>query len=108
MAYSIDFRQRVLAYKEKNKLTFEQTSVHFGIAIRTLFRWANRIEPCKTRNKPPLKIFDDILRNDVAAFPDDYQWERAKRLNVSQSAIHYALRRLNITFKKKSDAPKGV
>ncbi|MBD2784507.1 transposase, partial [Xenorhabdus sp. DI] len=29
-----------------------------------------------------------------------YQWERAKRLGVSQSAIHYALKRLKITFKK--------
>ncbi|MFC6273861.1 IS630 transposase-related protein [Pseudoalteromonas fenneropenaei] len=32
-------------------------------------------------------------------FPDDYQWERAKRLNVNQPAIHYALKRLNISYK---------
>ncbi|MBD1583953.1 transposase, partial [Pseudoalteromonas sp. S16_S37] len=26
MAYSLDFRRRVFAYKEKHQLTFEQTS----------------------------------------------------------------------------------
>ncbi|WP_409202778.1 IS630 transposase-related protein [Vibrio sp. SS-MA-C1-2] len=30
--------------------------------------------------------------------PDSYQWERAKRFNVSQSAMHYALKRLYITY----------
>ncbi|MDR0218680.1 MAG: transposase, partial [Enterobacteriaceae bacterium] len=52
MGYSLDFRKRVLAYKEKHSLTFEQTSTHFEVAIRTLFRWSNKIEPCLTRHKP--------------------------------------------------------
>ncbi|MDE9590564.1 IS630 transposase-related protein, partial [Xenorhabdus bovienii] len=55
---------------------------------------------CVTRNKPPTKISDETLLIDVQNYPDDYQWERAKRLGVTQSAIHYALKRLNITFKK--------
>ena len=33
--------------------------------------------------------------------PDDYQWERAERFGVVQSAIHNALKRLKITYKKK-------
>ncbi|MBB1466575.1 hypothetical protein H5300_25590 [Vibrio sp. SG41-7] len=45
MAYSLDFRQRVFACKEKHQLTFEQTSEHFGISIATLFRWQKRLEP---------------------------------------------------------------
>ena len=108
MAYSLDFRQRVLAYKEKHSLTFQQTSAHFGIGIRTLFRWADKIEPCTTRNKPATKVDEETLRKDVQLCPDDYQWERAKRLNVTQPAIHYALKRLKITFKKNSKASKGV
>ena len=30
MGYSLDFRQRVLAYKEENEFTFEKTSEHFN------------------------------------------------------------------------------
>ncbi|MBC8954659.1 transposase [Xenorhabdus sp. PB62.4] len=53
-----------------------------------------------TRDKPPTKISDEALIMDVQNYPDDYQWERAKRLGVAQSAIHYALKRLKITVKK--------
>ncbi|WP_340622033.1 IS630 transposase-related protein [Xenorhabdus siamensis] len=100
MGDSLDFRKRVLAYKDKHSLTFEQMSAHFEISIRTLFRWSHKIEPCMTRDKPPIKIPDEVLIADVQNFPDDYQWERAKRLGVSQSAIHYALKRLRLTLKK--------
>ncbi|CEK24347.1 transposase (fragment) [Xenorhabdus nematophila AN6/1] len=44
MDYSLDFRKRVLTYKDKHSLTFEQTSDHFEVSIRTLFRWCNKIE----------------------------------------------------------------
>nr|WP_244175415.1 IS630 transposase-related protein [Xenorhabdus vietnamensis] len=47
-----------------------------------------------------------MLIIDVQNYPDDYQWERAKRLGVTQSAIHYALNRLNITFKKNAKTPQ--
>ncbi|MDC9613921.1 IS630 transposase-related protein [Xenorhabdus khoisanae] len=53
-----------------------------------------------TRDKPATKISDPVLTADIQHFPDDYQWERAKRLGVSQSAIHYALKRLRISRKK--------
>ncbi|WP_340611674.1 IS630 transposase-related protein [Xenorhabdus bharatensis] len=106
MGYSLDFRKRVLAYKEKYSLTFEQTSHHFDISMRTLFRWHHKIEPCVTRNKPPTKISDEALLTDVQNYPDDYQWERAKRLGVAQSAIHYALKRLKITVKKNAKTPQ--
>ena len=101
MTYSIDFRQHVLAYKDKHNLTFEKTSEHFAISLRTLFRWHDNITPCTTRQKPATKLDMDILKQDVEAHPDDYQWERAKRLNVGQPAIHYALKRLKISYKKK-------
>ncbi|PHM38038.1 transposase [Xenorhabdus innexi] len=32
MGYSLDFRKRVLAYKNKHALTFEQTSDHFEVS----------------------------------------------------------------------------
>ncbi|ELA9844202.1 hypothetical protein QRL16_001929 [Vibrio parahaemolyticus] len=42
MAYSLEFRNYVLRYKERNALTFEQTSQHFNIGARTLFRWSKQ------------------------------------------------------------------
>ena len=107
MAYSLDFRQRVFAYKEKHQLTFEQTSGHFDINIATLFRWKKRLEPCATRNRPAIKVNMDALEKDIEDFPDDYQWERAKRLNVTQPGIHYALKRLKISVKKTLKHPKS-
>tara|TARA_E500000178_G_scaffold324047_1_gene350174 strand:+ start:73 stop:390 length:318 start_codon:yes stop_codon:yes gene_type:complete len=104
MAYSLDFRQRVFAYKEKHQLTFEQTSKHFDINIATLFRWKKRLEPCVTRNRPAIKVNMDALKKEIEDFPDDYQWERAKRLNVTQPSIHYALKRLKMSVKKNAEA----
>lgn len=42
----------------------------------------------------------EALRKDVQDYPDRYQYERAKIFGVSQSAIFYALKRLNISYKK--------
>ncbi|PHM28038.1 transposase [Xenorhabdus budapestensis] len=55
MGYSLDFRKRILAYKDKHSLNFEQTRAHFDISMRTLFRWSHKIAPCMTRDKPPTK-----------------------------------------------------
>lgn len=100
MGYSLDFRQRVLAYKEDKNLTFEKTSEHFDVSLRTLFRWTHNITPCTHRQKPATKVDMQALENDIELSPDDYQWERAKRLGVCQPAIHYALKRINISVKK--------
>lgn len=100
MAYSLDFRQQVFRVKQEEELTFEQTSDRFNIPIRTLFRWQNRIEPKTTRDKPASKIDMEALAQDVKDNPDSYQYERARAFGVSQSAIFYALKRLNISYKK--------
>jgi len=105
--YSLDFRKRVFAMKEKQKLTFEQTSKRFGVGMRTLFAWQKRLEPCITRNKPATKIDMEALEKDVEENPDTYQWERAKRFGVCQRAIGYALERLSISHKKNSVSSKS-
>ena len=101
MAYSLDFRQKVVAYKEKHPLTFDQTSQHFEIDKGTLFRWQNKLQPCLKRDKPATKVDMEALKADVDNNPDSYQWERAKQFNVSQPTIHYALKRLGVSYKKK-------
>ncbi|PCS23518.1 hypothetical protein BTN49_0486 [Candidatus Enterovibrio escicola] len=42
--------------------------------MRTLFRGANKVEPCITKNKPATKIDENILLKDVEEFIDDYLW----------------------------------
>ena len=107
MTYSLDFRQKVMDYKKKKGLTFEQTSHHFDIGIRTLFRWSKSLSACNERQKPATKIDMDALRQDVENNPDDYQWERALRFGVHQSTIYYALKRLGISYKKNATTPKS-
>ena len=105
--YSKEFRKHVFEYKKQHGLTFEQTSEHFGVHISSLFRWVHLPEPCKSKNRPSIKIDMEKLAKDVEQRSDDYQWERAERFNVGQSTIHYALKRLNTTFKKSLRHPKA-
>jgi transposase len=101
MTYSLDFRKKVLAVKERDNLSFEEIALRFDIGSKnTVFRWTKQLEPCTTRNKPATKINMDDLICDVELYPDAYQYERAQRLNVSKSCIHVALKRLNISYKK--------
>ena len=100
MGYSLYFRLQVFKIKAKENLTFQEASDRFGVPIRTLFRWQKRIEPKAKRNKPSIKIDMEALQEDVEANPDLFQYERAKKFGVSQSAIYYALKRLEISYKK--------
>jgi transposase len=102
MTYPLKFREKVFSVKEKQGLTFEQTSERFDIPIRTLFRWTNQLKPKTTRNKPATKVPMELLVEDVEKQPDAYLKERAERFNVSTTAIHYALKRLGISYKKNS------
>jgi len=107
MAYSLDFRQHVMKMKAQLGLSYQKTSDRFGVSIQSLFRWAQRIEPC-TSYAPYVKKLDpnDLLK-DVEQYPDAYQRERAERLGVSESAIWQALKKLNISRKKKLTTSKS-
>lgn len=107
MSYSLDFRKKVMGIKEKEKLTFEATSERFGIGMRTLFRWQNRLEAKMTRKKPATKINMAGLQKDVEEHPDAYLAERATRFGVSITGIFKALRRLKITYKKNAVSSKS-
>ena len=62
MTYETSFRKHVFKIKEKEKLTYEQTSKQFGINIRTLFRWKHKPIDTKRRNKPATKIHMEALK----------------------------------------------
>ena len=107
MTYSIDFRQHVLGIKEKEALTFQQTSDRFCIPIRALFRWIKRIAPKRTHARLPRRIDMEALKRDVEQHPDAFSQERAARFGVSQSGILKALKRLGVTRKKSNRHPKA-
>lgn len=101
MTYSLDFRMHILSIKDNEKLTFQATKERFGVAVSTLLRWEKGFEPKTSRCKKPTKIHDDKLLQDVKDYPDAFQYERAERLNASQRGISHALKRLDITRKKR-------
>jgi transposase len=102
MKYSVHFRKKVLSVKKKERLSLAAISRKFGVSKNTVFLWTKNITPKSHREKPPTKIREDITR-----YSDAYQYERAERLGVSQSAIYSALKRLKVTYKKISKASHG-
>ena len=80
MAYSIDFRHKVLLVRKSEGLTIAQVSARFCVGIATVMRWLKRIEPQLTRIKPATKIDRIALARDVREHPDAYLHERAQRL----------------------------
>jgi len=100
MTYSRDFREKVLSIKEKESLSFAKVAKRFDIGIASIVRWAKNIDSKKTRHKPATKIDMEALKKDIETYPDAYQYERAKRLNVSRMGVAHALKRLGVTYKK--------
>lgn len=100
MTYSLDFRKKVLATKEKEGFSFEEAAKRFDISKAVLFRWSKKIEPKKTRNKRAIKIDMDALRKDIEQYPDSYCYERAARLGASPTGIRDAGYRLGVSYKK--------
>ena len=107
MTYSTDFRRKVLEVKERDGLSSEKTAALFGVGKSSVQRWTERLEPCPSRNKPATKIDMEQLAQDVALYPDAYQYERAERLGCSRRGIGEALKRLSIGRKKNSFASEG-
>jgi transposase len=101
MAYSKDFRQRALSIREERGLSLLETAELIGVGVASLFRWTKKPEPSKTRNKSATKIDMEALARDVEEKPDDYQYERALRLGVSESCVGRALKRLKVSRKKR-------
>ena len=107
MTYSLEFRKKVMAIKEKEKLTYDEAAKRFQIGKTTLARWHKKLEPQLTRNKPATKINMEALKQDLIENPDAYQYERANRLGVSQKGIFEALKRVGVTYKKNLKASES-
>jgi transposase len=107
MSYDIKFRRHVLKVREEEGLSLEEVAERFGIGKQSVYNWTKRLEEKKKRDKPATKIDMAALIRDVKEYPDAYQYERANRLNVSQTGIHDALKRLGVTYKKNSQSSQS-
>ena len=101
MTYSVDLRKHLLSLKKDKHWTFAKAARELNVSRATLYRWHHKLEPQKNRNKKPIKIHDELMRDDVRKHPDSFLYELSERLKVSISGISDALKRLGLTRKKK-------
>ncbi len=106
MAYSRDFRRKVLAVRNKEGLTIAEAAARFDVGSASVVRWSKNVER-KPQGYRRRKIDLEALRKDVIDYPDAYQHERAQRFGVAQNAIFFALKKLQLTYKKNASSPQG-
>ena len=109
MSYSSDFRKCVLDFVDKGG-SKAAASRRFGISRGIIYEGLNAQDPL-TSKKPgpqsPRSLDYQALRQHVADFPDATQQERAAHFGVSRHGIWYALKKLNITRKKRRRPTKN-
>lgn len=104
MAYGAQFRKKLLAVQEAEGLSNEEVAKRFGVSKGSVLRWKKNPDPVFRRNRPAQKLDMGALAKDVEENPDSYHYERAIKFNVTESGIRAALKRLNISRKKKPKA----
>ena len=102
--YSKDIKEKALAYREKH--TQRETCEIFGISANALKIWRRQLKNTGTLENTPKKrswrkIEPGDLLLDIHRNPDDFNHERAEKFNCTDEAIRKAMKKLNITRKKK-------
>jgi transposase len=103
----VGLRRKALSVREQEGLTIAEIAARFGVGIASVVRWLKQLEPQRTRNKPATKIDMAALAQEVRDNPDAYQYERARRLGVSQKGNDHALRRVAVTYNKNPAASQS-
>jgi transposase len=103
--YSLDLRKKCLEFIERHGSIAEATLI-FGPSRATIYAWKNLAEkdelaPKSRGQKTNYKIDLDKLKEYIKEHPDAHLHEIASEFEVSVMGIHYALKRLGITHKKK-------
>ena len=77
----------------------------FNISAQTYYDWKKKFEQGyfekKTKQTRRRKIDKEKLKLAIEEKPDAYLREIAEKFNCSEQAVFYALKRMNITYKKK-------
>ena len=105
-AYSTDFRKSALRILKKNNNKTKTAEV-VGISSRTLARWEIRERNGKLKAdscgiRPPKKIHPEALKTYVLNNPDKTLMQIGKHFGCSDVAVLSRLKKLKITYKKKS------
>ena len=102
MAYSIDLRQRVVAFVEEGGSKAEAAR-RFRVSGWCVQDWCGRSDLAPKQHGPRQRKLDRLaLRQHVAHHPEATLKERAQHFGVAINAIWYALQRLQVTHKKNS------
>jgi transposase len=105
MSYDIKYRQRVIDYLHEGHTDRDAAAV-FKVSTSTIWAWKSKLKesgalaPAKRQGRWR-KIDPEKLAKYVDEHPDAYQYEIAEVFGVRLFAIQRALKRLQITRKKK-------
>ncbi|MFS9321340.1 IS630 family transposase [Streptococcus infantis] len=105
MAYSIDFRKKVLGYCERTGSITEASHI-FQISRNTIYCWLKLKEKTgglnhQVKGTKPRKVDRDRLKNYLTDNPDAYLTEIASEFGCHPTTIHYALKAMGYTRKKR-------
>lgn len=117
--YSLDLRRKAVSAYEEGEGTQQEIAQQFGIGLRTLKEWilikkeTGDVQPKKHIHRGQLPIIDDkglsYIKRTIENKPDilisEIQELYAKKfiVEVAQSMVSRALKRLNFRRKKKSE-----
>ena len=105
MAYSVDLRERVIAYLNEGH-TQEETSIIFKVGTTTIKNWLALLSETGSLEKRPLdrspsKFESEKLNTYIEENPDVLLKDIASKFNGSTSGAFHALNREKITLKKR-------
>ena len=105
MAYSVDFREKVLSYCE-NIGSISEAATVFQISRNTIYQWIKLKEKTgelhhQVKGTTPRKVDRDKLKSYLEIHPDAYLTEIAAEFDCHPTAIHYALKAMGYTRKKR-------
>lgn len=113
MSYSLDLRERVVAYVESGS-SRASAAKFFKVGERTVRRWLSlKMETGKLSPRPhgggyPPKIDLSELKKSVDLNPNQTLSDLEKEFSASSTSLWYALKKLQYTYKKNpSLAGKG-
>ncbi|RSJ02258.1 Transposase [Streptococcus mitis] len=104
IAYSIDFRKKVLSYCER---TITEESHFFQISRNTIYGWLKLKEKTgelnhQVKGTKPRKVDRYRLKNYLTDNPDAYLTEIATEFGCHPTTIHYDLKAMGYTRKKRT------
>lgn len=99
MSYSKDLRERVIRFVQEGGSKVDAARV-FKIGRGTVYLWLTNPIAKKTGPKASFKLDWSKVKSRVETSPDVFIKELAAEFNVSNTAIWYALKRLNLPRKK--------